>query len=61
MAMARKKRINMELGPRHEMELEWIMNNRGLIDRTNTMRAIITEIYNRDRRDEPKGDKGKPA
>lgn len=51
----------MELGPRHEMELEWIMNNRGLTDRTNTMRVIITEIYNRDRRDELKGDKGKPS
>lgn len=58
--MARKKRINIELGPRHEAELEWIMHNRGLEDRTNTMRVIITEIYSRDRRDEPKGDKGKP-
>lgn len=39
--MARKKRVNLELGPQHTEELKWLMEHWGL-DMTNTLRVIIS-------------------
>jgi hypothetical protein len=37
-----KKRIRVELGPKHEKELAWLMEKWGL-DRNATVRRVISE------------------
>ena len=40
-----RKRINLELSPEQEIELDCIMRERHFIDRTNTLRYLIAEGY----------------
>lgn len=47
-AMARKKRVNLEIGPRHTEELLWLMDRWGL-DMTNTLRVIISNAVRQER------------
>lgn len=52
--MARKKRVNLEIGPRHTEELKWLMDRWGL-DMTNTLRVIISNAIREERlKDEKK-------
>ena len=46
--MARKKRVNLEIGTRHTEELQWLMDRWGL-DMTNTLRVIISNAIRDER------------
>lgn len=46
--MARRKRINMEMGPRHTKELNWLMDRWGL-DMSNTIRLMISKTVREER------------
>lgn len=46
--MRRKKRVILEIGDRHMEELEWLMARWGL-DRTNTLRVIISNAVRDER------------
>lgn len=46
--MARKTRVNLQLGPRHMKELEWLMERWGL-DMTNALRVIISNAVREER------------
>lgn len=46
--MASKKRVNLEIGPRHTEELKWLMERWGL-NVTNTLRVIISNAVREER------------
>lgn len=46
--MSRKRRVNLEIGQRHMDELEWLMDRWGL-DRTNTLRVVISNAVREER------------
>jgi hypothetical protein len=54
--MARKKRVNLEIGPRHTKELIWLMDRWGL-NMANTLRLIISNAV----RDEKLKDERPPS